>query len=68
MKLQWKNYKRTAYFRVEVSIYEMKILMGHVNNILETAREKFNDLEDKLVETIQTEIHREKSWKVNGRF
>ena len=37
-------------------------------NTLETAEEKFSDLEDVLVETIQTERHREKSWKGNERF
>lgn len=54
-------YKRTAYFRIEDEKYEMKILMGGVKHILEAAEEKFSDLGDVLVETIQTERHREKS-------
>lgn len=65
MKLQVKNIKKilNGNFRVENTIYEMKILMDDINYRLKTTEEKFSDLQDRVIEAIQTEIYREKAEK-----
>lgn len=53
---------------MKVTMNEMKNTLEVINNILGTVEEMSSKLEDIAIETIQSEMHRERENKVNLKF
>lgn len=69
MRREIENKKRTQRNSRGKNIHhvERKISLSGINSRLDTAKEKISELEDRTIETIQTETKREKKTETMNR-